>query len=117
MGMDGFRDRWRKEQDVLRRRDALVNGAALIGDMLADMDKALSEDGERVLTPKEASRVTGMSAAHIKRLVRQGTLPNAGRRGSPRVLQRDLAECFPLRTTPYIVAEDRRQIVRSVVNS
>jgi hypothetical protein len=45
---------------------------------------------DAVLTLTEAARESGHSVEHIGRLVRQGVIPNSGRKGAPRVRRGDL---------------------------
>lgn len=54
------------------------------------MESAIHEGFDERLTLAQAALRSGYSAEHLARLVRVGTLPNAGRRGSPRIRAGDL---------------------------
>ena len=80
------------------------------------LEDLLRSEAEQLLTLPEAARLSGYSADHLGRLVREGTIPNAGRPGSPRIARGDV----PVK--PGIVALDhaesdlsRTQIVRSAI--
>ena len=110
---------WRAEAAVLLRW-----GAALQANVLArcasDLEEMVGEVGRETLTLKEASRVSGYSADHLARLVREGTIPNAGRRNAPRIQRGDLPRKASLRSPPpalNFVGATPRQIARSVVTS
>lgn len=66
-------------------------------------EHALRQQADEHLTLSEASKRSGYSAEHIARLLRDGKLPNAGRRGAPRVRAGDLParpQRRVVRTTP-----------------
>ena len=52
--------------------------------------RALEDCGDERLTLAQASARSGYSQDHLARLIREGRLPNAGRRGSPRIRAGDL---------------------------
>jgi len=54
------------------------------------LEGAIREDADERLTLAQAALRSGYSAEHLARLVRVGRLPNAGRRGSPRIRASDL---------------------------
>lgn len=54
------------------------------------VDCARTEWRNEALTPDQAAEETGYSAEHLRRKIRDGTIPNAGEEGSPRVLRKDL---------------------------
>ena len=55
-----------------------------------ELDQALQEQDERLLDLQEAAVVSGYSADHLGRLVRDGAIPNAGRARAPKIRSRDL---------------------------
>jgi hypothetical protein len=69
----------------------------------------------------EAAAETGYSADHLGRLVRQGRIPNAGRKNAPRVLRSDLprkpAGLTARRTDLHLVGADPRQVARALVTA
>ena len=84
-----------------------------------ELEEALSRDGEQLLTLQEASRISGYSADHLGRAVREGKIPNAGRCGSPRICLRDL----PRKTGEQLPTDGQlphypnaTAIVQSVIN-
>jgi hypothetical protein len=48
------------------------------------------EADDSILTLNEAARISGYSTAHLARLIRDGTIPNAGKARRPRVRCGDL---------------------------
>ena len=69
------------------------------------------------LTLAGAALLGGYSEDHLGRMVREGRIPNAGRRGAPRIRRADVpikpngVACAPSRAQV-----DREQIVRSVID-
>ena len=59
-------------------------------EVLRDSRVAFSIVQGQVLTLAEASARSGYSVGHLGRLVRRGTIPNAGRIGAPRIRESDL---------------------------
>ena len=121
MNLDGILEKWGAEAEALRRLGAHVDGAKLIEAILADLQYlARSSDGE-ALTLLEASRESGYSPEHLGRLLREGTIPNAGRKNAPRILRRHLPyKPGALRgdaSIPRLVGATPGQIARAVVTS
>ena len=77
-------------KEAFARVNALVDGAKLVNNFLADLRELELAEPERIVTLKVAAEVSGYSAAHLARLIRQGRVPNKGRRGSPRISINDL---------------------------
>lgn len=121
MSPDNFVAKWAAEAELLGRRRAQVDGAALLREVLADFAAVTRADAEEVLNLREAARESGFSADHLGRLVREGRIPNAGRPHAPRVRRRDLprkpsalrAEAASLN----LLGATSVQIARAVVNS
>ena len=67
----------------------------------ARFEHALASHTEERLTLDQAALRSGYSADHLARLIRDGRLPNAGRRGAPRVRAVDL----PVRPRRAVVAD------------
>lgn len=82
-----------------------------------ELSDALTILDEETLTLSEAAERSGYSADHLSRLIRHGKLPNAGRKGAPRIRRADVP------TKPGYVAPTSpnaelgiEQIVRSVID-
>jgi len=69
---------------------AQVNAALLVRQLVASLRLVRETALAETLSLTEAAERTGYSAEHIGRLVRQGRLPNAGRKNAPRVRLADL---------------------------
>jgi hypothetical protein len=90
MTRDDLRVRWMQQRDAYERVSAHVNGARIIDAFLRDFDALERDEACDVLTLREAADRSGYSTDHLARLVRQGVIPNAGRRYSPRIRVADL---------------------------
>ena len=69
---------------------ATVDAAALLGEVLDTFQATLATQAEMVFTLEAAALRTGYSREHLARLIRTGVIPNAGRRGAPRIRASDL---------------------------
>ena len=87
---EAFLAKWRDEADAMRRRGALVPGAALCDEVLRDVVAVFETEQDALLTLQEAAARSGYTTDHLGKLIRQGRLANAGRWHSPRIKARDL---------------------------
>ena len=82
--MTALLEEWRRRAETIRQYGGEAPARALEA-CAAELEAALGRQARTVLTLKEAARATGYSASHLGRLVRAGTIPNAGRPGAPRI--------------------------------
>jgi hypothetical protein len=71
-----------------RRRQS--EPAFLIRDIAEEFENALRQQTMEVLTLAEAAAEGGYSTEHLGRLLRKNPELNAGRKGAPRILRRDV---------------------------
>jgi hypothetical protein len=119
-----IRQVWAERREEWRRFGVHVDGVKVCDEFLADLDRVVSEGTEELLTLTGAARVTGFHSDSIGRAIRDGRLPNHGRRNAPRVRRGDLASLRgsgPVRraalTNAPIVGIPAAQIARAVVTS
>ena len=77
-------------RDEFARYKALVDGATILDQVLCELQSVITTEGDTVLTIRAAATRSGYSAEHLARLVRDGTIQNVGRKGSPRIRLRDV---------------------------
>ena len=105
---------WRSTAQIFREHEETPLALAYER-CAAGLEEALSEESERPLTIKQAAHQSGYSVDHLSRLVREGTIPNAGRPGAPRIVQRDLPRKSGLAGEQQAGHLDPTQIVRSAI--
>jgi len=120
-GRSDFLKRWEDCAAQLAKYGAHVDGNLLIREILNDVESVFAaEEGEK-LSLEEAANLSGYSRDHIGRLIRSGSLPNAGRHGRPRVRRADLPrkpKGLPDEAgTDIVFSSSKRQIAQSVVTS
>jgi hypothetical protein len=81
--------RWRSEAIVLRRRGAALQADVLEG-CAAELEAYEHERELQTLTLHKAAQATGFSYSALQSMVANGTIPNGGRKGAPRVRRGDL---------------------------
>ncbi len=82
-------EKWRQDADRDEKRG--LRDAAAMGRHFADELEAYEADYENeILTLDQAAAESGYSKDHLSLLITQGKLPNAGKKGAPRVRRRDL---------------------------
>ena len=105
---------WRERAQTLRTYGAESSAAALEA-CVAELETALREVDDGTLTLAEAAEESGYSVDHLSRLLREGKIQNAGRRGAPRIAARDLPRRSGLEPRPRRAHLSRAQIVRSAI--
>ncbi len=65
-------------------------GAALYRHLAAELQEALREAADEVLTLTQAAAESGYSESRLRHLIADGAIPQAGERGRPRVRRGDL---------------------------
>lgn len=76
------------------------------------MEQAVADADAEGLRLVDAARESGYSEEHLGRLVRSGVIPNAGRRGAPRILRRDVPRRIAKgRRRSYDPASDARNLL------
>jgi hypothetical protein len=80
---------WRADADRMRRYGH--EATATVCELHArQVEAAMAAMEAEALTLVEAAEESGLSADHLGRLLRTGAIPNAGRKGAPRIRRGDL---------------------------
>lgn len=113
-------DQWRVLAKQQRRLGA--DAQARILDFCADeLTAAFLRAGDETLTLSRAAQESGYGADHLGRMVREGRIPNSGRKDKPLIRRRDLPQKGrkrkeePCRSTPggYVPERLFRDIIHS----
>ena len=81
---------WRSEADTLESRYSDDRTARLFRLHAAEIDEAIRAGEGEILTLTDAARCSGYTPDHLRHLVADGDIPNAGERGRPRIRRGDL---------------------------
>ncbi|HET7462547.1 MAG TPA: hypothetical protein VFJ82_14935 [Longimicrobium sp.] len=98
---------WRKEAGQLRERYGLGSLAQVCEAHANELAAAISRYQMEQLTLKDASALSGYSTSHLRALIADGTLTNAGRKGSPRLLRGELPRKTAVATVPVSGGQSR----------
>ena len=80
--------RWRADAETLEEHGATAQASVCMKHAI-ELDIALQEQGNEILTLTQASHLSRYSVDHLRRRVADGTIPNAGQRNAPRIRRRD----------------------------
>ena len=83
--------RWQSRRAEYARLGVLLDGAKLADEVLADLADLEAADAEETLTLSDAAKELDMHPDSIGRAIREGRLPNHGRKNAPRVKRGELA--------------------------
>lgn len=84
-------DEWRALAAQQRRLGA--DAQARILDFCADdLTASFARAGDELLSLRSAAQESGYSADHLARLLREGKIPNSGRKAKPLIRRRDLPQ-------------------------
>ncbi len=80
---------WRDRATMFR--DHAEDSVAIAYERCAEeLEGALHDQDATLYTLQEAAAISGYTAGHLGRLVRDGKIPDAGRRSAPRIAHRHL---------------------------
>ena len=96
---------WRADSEVLKRHGYDAEARRLLS-RADELDDAIRARLDELLTIREASAWSGVSYSTIESRIRAGTLPNAGRKGSPRIRRRDLPIAALTASSPMTLVDD-----------
>lgn len=118
-GLRALVRRFREDAEKLREyRDERM---ALICEQHAEaVLRAIEQEEDQLLNLQEAAAVSGYDADHLGRLVREGAIPNAGRKFAPAIRRGDLPVkpgVATERPEMQLLGQDWDQIARAVVHS
>lgn len=87
--LDTLHTRWRKKAELFRQHghEATARAYELCS---SELEAALGAKEGELLDLQEAAKASGYSPDHLGRLLREGKIPNAGRRHAPRIRRGDL---------------------------
>ena len=83
-------ERWRERAESVREWAAAEGSARALEGCAAELAEAVRAALDEELTLEEAAAVSGYSKRRLRELVAAGEVPNAGRRGAPRIRRADL---------------------------
>ena len=111
---------FRNRAQMLRNDYGIVEPARSIEWCAEKLERALQEQDNRLLNLQEAAQLSGYTADHLGRMVRDGDIPNAGRPGAPKIRIKDLprkaTNGLPaVATEPPIREIENAQIVQSII--
>ena len=117
-GVEQLLVRWRQDANLLRQYKSHEQ-AEWLEDRAAEVETALREQDTALLNLQEAAEVSGYSAEHLGRQVRNGTLKNYGRPHAPRVRRGDLPKklLLPASANTDLLGASRRQVANAITTS
>jgi len=105
-------EQWRQRAAELRGWAAAEGAACALERAAAELEAALREQAEELLTLQEAAAESGYSARRLRELVAAGQLENVGGKGRPRFRRGDLPRKARAQSAGrYDPREDARSLV------
>lgn len=80
--------RWREKAESLARY--APSAAEAFREAAETLEAEMNTEAVAVLSLREASEFGGFSVDHLAREVREGRIPNAGRKGAPGIFRKDV---------------------------
>lgn len=112
MNLDSLRSLaagWREEAATFRKRGA-EQQATMLESCAEDLTEGLRSWHFTALSLPEAAAESGLSYSHLQRQVAGGEIPNAGCRGAPRILRKDLPQLVPKRSHEDPLVDEALQL-------
>ena len=105
-------DQWEADAEKLREYDQ--ESAAKVAELHASqLREALRAAGDESLTLAEAAAESGYSKRRLREFVHQGSVPNAGRKGAPRIRRGDLPRKAKAASNGFDAGAEARAIMRA----
>lgn len=101
--------RWADEAAQLRERYGMETAARLCDAHVRELTAAVSARQDELLTIAAAAVETRYSTQHLRALLAEGAIPNAGSKGRPRIRRADLPPPKSVSSRVRAAADDRRR--------
>ncbi len=101
--------RWTDEAAQLRERYGMEAAARLCDAHVRELTAALHARQDELLTIAAAAVETRYSTQHLRALIAEGAIPNAGSKGRPRIRRADLPPPKSVSSRVRAAAADSRQ--------
>lgn len=88
--LEALAQEWEEEAERVRERYGQEDLARICETHAAELRIRLREHLDEELTLQKAAEESGYSVSHLQHLVADGEIPNAGRKGRPRIRRGDL---------------------------
>jgi len=88
--LEALAERWKSEAETVERRYADNASARLLRTVAAELVEVLREEADELLTLAEAAEVSGYASDTLRHRLSNGSIPNAGVSGKPRIRRGDL---------------------------
>jgi hypothetical protein len=83
-------ERWKGDADRFEEWNPDGPVAGVLRRCAAQLEVALSERAAEAMTLQQAAEAGGYSPRHLRNLLADGTVPNIGRKGAPRIARGDV---------------------------
>ena len=103
-------NRWREEADLLRGYGA-EEAATATEKHAREVIEAVKRAEDDELTLTEAASESGYSKRRLRELVSEGSIPNAGRKGAPRIRRADLPHKAKVTSNGFDACAEARAIL------
>ncbi len=90
MRLTDLATRWRERATELRAWAAAEGAASALEGAATELEEAVRNDEDEPLALDQAACESGYSKRRLRELVASGEIPNAGRKGAPRIRRADL---------------------------
>ena len=88
--LEALAARWKSEADTVEQRYGDGTTAKLLRTLAAELTETLREEADELLTLAEAADASGYASDTLRHRLSNGSIPNAGVSGKPRVRRGDL---------------------------
>lgn len=88
--LEALAQEWEEEAERIRERYGQEDLARICETHAVELRTRIREHLDQKLTLQEAAEESGYSVSHLQHLVADGEVPNAGRKGRPRIRRGDL---------------------------
>lgn len=117
MRRDELIAKWQARGDEHRATSARVDAAAMCAQFVADLESAMMDAPDELLTPEQAAEESGYSRPQLRRLANAGKLRITGHGREWRVARRDLPrKPRAVASTParlHVLGTKTEQVVRA----
>lgn len=117
MKLEDLAAAWRARAVELRQWAAADGAATALERAAEELEESVRSTNAELLTLRQASIEGGYSVDHLRHLVAEGIIPNAGRKGAPRIRRAEVPrKAKPDPAGSYDPGSDASQVVERMIS-